>query len=211
MDPSLCIDSRDPRNGHRISLTACTTPNAGWLYDGYVLRSVSNTSYTLDSPGHGNGQRLVMWWNHGGHNQDWELRSEREVYVWTSFRTHMGNGCLEVEGGDTTDGTPLKLGRCDNSDKQSWFYDPRTGTVVSALASDKCMDIPNFNTANDTNIVLWQCNGGENQQWELDNGVFRSRLNRSIVVDANSASHGADISVWQYHGGSNQRWRAVLH
>lgn len=209
LDKTLCLDSRQTQNHGQALLRKCQNEDwSKWNYDSYALRNKANSQYVLD--GSKGDNRMWMYAFHGDWNQDWELRSEREVYVWTTFRTAMGNGCLDIHNGDTRNGNYFKLENCHNHPAQLFYYNPKDGTVRSALNANKCMDIPNGNLNNNTTIVIWDCNGGMNQQWDYDGGVFRSRMNHNKVIDVNGSSHGSEVSIWDYHGRSNQRWRAVL-
>ncbi|MCG8425229.1 MAG: ricin-type beta-trefoil lectin domain protein [Proteobacteria bacterium] len=213
VDTDLCLDSRQPWSGGNASIRWCEdSDNSRWTYDGYWLRSANNSNYVLDAYGsRANGDEIGLWRFHGGKNQAWELRSDREVYVWTTFRTHEGGRCLEVPGTDASRGTALKLGRCHGGNNQQWYYNPKDGSLRSGLDWNKCVDLRAASTRNDNAIILWDCHGGFNQQWDYDGGYFRSRMNSKKVIDANGNWDGADISIWDHHGGSNQRWRAVLN
>ena len=209
IDHNLCIDgSQNYRYGQPL-LKACTDSDVSkWDYYDYNLRRRGSNHYTLDAEK--GGSRIWLYPHHGDWNQDWELRTERDVYNWVTFRTAMGNGCLDVHNADTTNGNYFKLERCHDHPAQLFYYNPADGSLRSKLDANKCMDLPAFDTTNNTTIVIWDCNGGLNQQWDLDNGVFRSRLDRNKVIDVNGSHHGAEISIWDYHGRSNQRWRSVL-
>ncbi len=209
VDTNLCIDGSQAYRYGQPLLRACTDSDVSkWDYHDYNIRRRGADGYTLDAEK--GGGRIWLYPHHGDWNQDWELRTEREVDNWITFRTAMGNGCLDVNNADTTNGNYLKLERCHDHYAQLFYYFSYDSTIRSALNVSKCIDLPNGNTANDTPIVIWDCNGGENQKWDYAGGALRSRLDRNKVIDVNGSNHGDEVSIYSFHGRQNQRWRTVL-
>ncbi|WP_250655210.1 ricin-type beta-trefoil lectin domain protein [Alkalimarinus coralli] len=213
-DSSMCLDNKGQTwNGGGVGVWQCIDnhSNMQWVFDGYWLRNANNQNYVADAYGSGNGGNVGQWWFHGGNNQAWELRTDREVYVWTTYRTHQGGRCLDLPSGNTANGNALKLDRCHGGDNQQWYYNPKDGTVRSKLNWNKCVDLSAQNTSNNTQVQIWDCNGGNAQKWDHDNGYFRLRANHNKVIDANGNYDRAEVTIWDYNGGSNQRWRPVLN
>lgn len=209
LDSNLCLDSRQTKyHGHPL-LRACASEDwTKWNYDGYFLYNKANSAYSLAVE---KGDSRVWVHPHNGDwNRQWELRSEREVNQWLTYRTAQGNGCLDLHNADTTNGNYIKMEGCHDHWAQLWYYNVAYGTVHSALDTSKCLDIPNGDTSHGMGIVIWDCNGGVNQQWDFDKNVFRSRLDPNMVMDASGSHHGARIVLWGYHNRQNQRWRPVV-
>ncbi len=209
MNASLCLDARQTNNGGAPLLRNCISDAwANWNYDGYLLRNRANASYSLDASKGSNN--IQMWGTHRDWNQMWELRTERQVYNWVTLRTAMGNGCLDVHQANVTNGTPLKMWGCHDHAAQRFYYNPKDGTLRSALNTNKCVDLARADPTNGTLIHIWDCHGRSNQQWDYDGGIIRSRMNPNKVIDVNGSHHGANVSIWDVHGRQNQRWRTVL-
>lgn len=212
-NPDMCLDNRgELNNDGNIGVSTCAdTDNQRWVYDGYWLRAKQDQNYVIDVWGSGNENFVGTWTFDQSNSQAWELRSDREVYVWATLRTHQGGRCLDIPYGDVTNGNALLLDRCHGGNNQQWFYDPKEGSVRSKLNWNKCVAIADSNTDNNTPIIISDCNGEANQQWDHDGGYFRSRLNANKVLDANGNSDRSEVTVWDYNSGSNQRWRTVIN
>ncbi len=209
LNPSLCLDARQTSNNGAAMLRSCIDEAwANWNYEGYILRNRANRRFVLDST---KGRNSVqMWGEHGDWNQQWELRTERQVFNWVTLRSAMGNGCMDVHNASTQNGTHLKMWACNGNAAQLFYYNPDDRTLRSALNSNKCVDLASADVTNGTAIHLWDCHGRENQQWDLDGEILRSRMNSNKVIDVNGSHHGARLSIWDHHGRQNQRWRTVL-
>ncbi|TQV81312.1 hypothetical protein FKG94_09470 [Exilibacterium tricleocarpae] len=205
-NPSLCLDSREAFSGGIPRLLACeNTNNSRWLYADYTLRSAVDSSWVLDAMervGH-----VLLYGYHGRDNQDWELRTEREVYNWITLRPYNRDGCIDVQDENTANGTFLRFERCDPIDGQQFLYNPATGAVTTKLDTNKCVTVPNGNVSNGNRLVIWDCNGDISQQWDFDNGVFRSRIDSNKVWDVTNSEN---IVIYSSHGGGNQRWKTIL-
>ncbi len=73
----------------------------------------------------------------------------------------LDNKCVDVQGANSADGTPIQLYDCNQTNAQSW-------TIVadgSIQALGKCLDITGLGTTPGTKIQLWTCWGGANQKW----------------------------------------------
>lgn len=72
--------------------------------------------------------------------------------------------CVDITGGNNSDGTALQLYTCNNTVSQSWSR-PGDGTVQ---AMGKCMDVRNGSNADGTPVQLYTCNQSASQQWTYD-------------------------------------------
>lgn len=204
----LCMDSRDAFNGGLPRLLQCENNNySRWRVDGYTLRSANRAdgSSVLDAVERTG--RTILYSYHGRDNQDWELRTEREVNNWMTLRPYNRDGCVDVQDENTASGTFLRFERCDPIDGQQFKYNPANGTITSKLDTNKCVDIPWGDLSNGNRLVIWECNGGTNQQWNFDNGVFRSRIDNNKVIDVTGSGN---IVIHSSHGGGNQRFKTIL-
>jgi predicted alpha-1,2-mannosidase len=113
--------------------------------------------------------------------------------------------CMDVNGGNSADGTAVQLYDCNNTAAQNW-----TATSAGQLESvGKCLDATALGTANGTKLELWDCNGGSNQVWNAYNGGYRNPVSGRCIDDpGGSTTNGTQLELWDCNGGTNQQWSA---
>ena len=111
--------------------------------------------------------------------------------------------CLDLNGGNTTNGTAVQLWDCDNAGAQNWTASP-DGALQN---SGKCLDATGQGTGNGTLLDIWDCNGGSNQVWEPYDGGYVNPASGRCLDDPNSSTaNGTQLELWDCNGGSNQNW-----
>ncbi|MEH0553873.1 ricin-type beta-trefoil lectin domain protein [Streptomyces sp. B21-101] len=121
-------------------------------------------------------------------------------------RSGIAGKCLDVNGGNSANGTAVDIWSCNGSDAQLWSA--RSGGTLLALG--KCLDATGRGTANGTKIAVWDCNGGTNQQWQAYNGGYRNPVSgRCLDIPGASAADGTQLVLWDCNGGANQQWTAL--
>jgi lysophospholipase L1-like esterase len=110
--------------------------------------------------------------------------------------------CLDVPGGNTTDGTQPVIWDCNGGANQRWTF---SGQSIQALG--KCLDAP-VNATAGTKAQLWSCTGGTNQQWALNSdGTIRGvQAGLCLDVDHNLTANGTVVLLWTCTAAANQRW-----
>jgi len=76
--------------------------------------------------------------------------------------------CLDLPGGDTTNGNKLWMWDCNGLENQKWVfvtYANGAGKIVYAQDPSKCVDVPGGDFANGNQLALWDCNGLPQQNW----------------------------------------------
>ncbi|MCZ4125358.1 ricin-type beta-trefoil lectin domain protein [Streptomyces sp. H39-S7] len=127
------------------------------------------------------------------------------VAVGGPVRSGIPGKCLDVNGGNSANGTAAQLWSCNSTAAQSWS----TSTDGTLRALGKCLDIYGAGTANGSKVEIWDCNGGANQQWQPYNGGYRNPVSGRCLDDpAGSAVDGTQLVIWDCNGGTNQRWSA---
>jgi len=76
--------------------------------------------------------------------------------------------CLDVERGNTANGTPLILFRCHGTPNQSWSISGNN--IVGDGGS--CVDVQGGAPADGAQAIISSCNGAASQQWNLSNGAI---------------------------------------
>jgi lysophospholipase L1-like esterase len=128
------------------------------------------------------------------------------VPVGGQVRSGIAGKCLDVDGGNSANGTAADIRSCNGSDAQTWSA--HSDGTLRALG--KCLDATGRGTANGTKIEIWDCNGGTNQQWQAYNGGYRNPVSGRCLDDPGaSATDGTQLVLWDCNGGANQQWTAL--
>ncbi|MGW3174503.1 ricin-type beta-trefoil lectin domain protein [Streptomyces sp. NPDC001153] len=121
-------------------------------------------------------------------------------------RSGIAGKCLDVNGGNSANGTAAQIWSCNGSAAQWWSA--RSDGTLRALG--KCLDATGGGTANGTKIEMWDCNGGSNQQWQAYNGGYRNPVSGRCLDDPGaSTTDGTQLVLWDCNGGANQKWTAL--
>jgi lysophospholipase L1-like esterase len=114
--------------------------------------------------------------------------------------------CLDVNGANSADGTPVQLWDCDHTTAQTWTV--YTDDTLRALG--KCLDATGGATADGTKTQLYTCNGTGAQIWQPYNGGYLNLASGKCLDDPNSsATDGTQLELWDCNGGANQQWAAA--
>jgi len=128
------------------------------------------------------------------------------VSVGGQVRSAIAGKCLDVNGGNSANGTAADIWSCNGSEAQQWSA--RSDGTLRALG--KCLDATGRGTANGTKIEIWDCNGGTNQQWQAYNGGYRNPVSGRCLDDPGaSTTDGTQLVLWDCNGGVNQQWTAL--
>ncbi|WP_329359802.1 ricin-type beta-trefoil lectin domain protein [Streptomyces sp. NBC_01483] len=128
------------------------------------------------------------------------------VSVGGQVRSAIAGKCLDVNGGNSVNGTAADISSCNSSDAQQWSA--RSDGTLRALG--KCLDATGHGTANGTKVEIWDCNGGSNQQWQAYSGGYRNPVSGRCLDDPGaSTSDGTQLVLWDCNGGVNQQWTAL--
>ncbi|GAA2064213.1 hypothetical protein GCM10009839_89560 [Catenulispora yoronensis] len=114
--------------------------------------------------------------------------------------------CLDVNGGNSADGTSVQLWSCNHGTAQSW----KVYSDGTLRALGKCLDATAGGTANGTKTQLYSCNGTGAQIWQPYNGGYRNLISGRCLDDpGSSATDGTQLQLWDCNAGANQRWGAA--
>jgi lysophospholipase L1-like esterase len=128
------------------------------------------------------------------------------VAVGGQVRSGIVGKCLDVNGGNSANGTAAQIWSCNSSDAQVWSA--RSDDTLRALG--KCLDVTGRGTASGTKIEIWDCNGGTGQQWQAYNGGYRNPASGRCLDDPGaSTTDGTQLILWDCNGGANQQWTAL--
>jgi len=113
--------------------------------------------------------------------------------------------CLDDSQSSTTDGNPVQIYTCNNTDAQSWTV--ATDGTVRTLG--KCLDVWQSGTTNGTKIDLYTCNGTGAQQWTAESNGSLVNPQSGLCLDDPSASTTAGTQLQLY--GCNNTNAQVWH
>jgi len=119
--------------------------------------------------------------------------------------------CLDLVGGDTSNGTPIWLWDCNGNENQAWTFTSDSWMIVYQADTSKCIDAGDMSDGKQ--LQIWDCNGMDQQIWGFD-------ADSSTIYLANSAgdaskcmdlagsdtSAGNAIQIWDCNGEWNQQW-----
>ncbi|MGW0394260.1 ricin-type beta-trefoil lectin domain protein [Streptomyces sp. NPDC003042] len=165
---------------HALAGVDKTTRNAG-----STVNSLS--SYTYDSAGNTTSRRIdgdtqTLNWDRRG-----KLTSATSPGIGAVALTGASGKCVDVENGNTADGTPVKIWPCNETRAQQWRL---TGDTVRALG--KCL------TNSSGKLVLSTCDGSDKQKFTYrpgDKSLHNPATNQCVDV-SNNAADGSDLQMW---------------
>jgi hypothetical protein len=91
----------------------------------------------------------------GTPNEQWHRNGSRI--------TGIGGKCLNVQGRNAADGTPIILWPCSGTENERWFF---RGNHIVGLGG-KCLNVQGGGDADGTPIILWPCSGTPNEVWHV--------------------------------------------
>jgi predicted alpha-1,6-mannanase (GH76 family) len=158
-----------------------SSTSAGTQYEQWTPNNTANQKFTLTSRSTGTGPAPASG----------------------AVRSGIAGKCLDVSGGNTTDGTAVQLWDCNGTGAQQWTASSNSTLQISG----KCLDATGQGTANGTKTELWDCNGGSNQVWQPhDGGYINPASGRCLDDPGASTTNGTQLELWDCNGGSNQTW-----
>jgi hypothetical protein len=119
-----------------------------------------NKCLDVDNPTSGNppATPTQVWDCLGNQNQTWTIEHD-----WHRLTTTWARGALDVQWGNSSDGTPTWNWDRNTSPAQQWTF----SAVEVRGMGDLCLDVPNGNFVAGQTVQLWDCVGNNNQQWNV--------------------------------------------
>jgi len=112
--------------------------------------------------------------------------------------------CIDVPGANFSDGIPLQVSRCDDTDAQRLtFVD---GTLRSQ--NNQCVDVAWGATENGAPIQIANCSGNPAQQFVLAEAgdLVNPQANKCVDIKDWNGNDGAGLQLWECVGTVNQKW-----
>ncbi|WP_405958962.1 polymorphic toxin-type HINT domain-containing protein [Streptomyces sp. NBC_00868] len=175
---------------------ALTKVNKTTRTPGSAIDSLS--TYTYDQAGNTKtrtigGDTQTLTWDRGN-----TLQSATSPGIGSVAVTGLAGKCLDVQDGQTTDGTPVQLQTCNETKPQQWRI---TGDTVQALG--KCL------TAEGGKATLRTCDPAKTGQkftYRSTDKALLTGTNDCVDVPGSNATDGTDLLIWACNGDPNQQW-----
>ncbi|CAE8629126.1 unnamed protein product [Polarella glacialis] len=107
--------------------------------------------------------------------------------------------CLDITGGSTANGTPVRLSACVNSPSQQFLMmNDSTAQIRWASHPEKCLDVAGGQNANGASIEIWDCQTpvSRNMQFLLpDSGIGQVRWATHLHMCLDVGS-GGSMRLW---------------
>jgi 1-phosphatidylinositol phosphodiesterase len=201
---SKCLDPRGPsiNAGTVVQMWDCVEGYTWQRWSKYAdgsIRPLNDTNKCIEISGVGNGSAIKLNYCNGGNDQIW--------HWYAPLQNRWDGKCLDVEGGDYSDGGNVQTYPCVGDSNQKWFYDSSTEQLKTI--NGFCLD-NRADTFIHGRINLWTCqNSNINQQWYWQDGALISRqsglaLSNNYTVST-TTTQGAQVD--QYPNlYSKQKW-----
>ena len=114
--------------------------------------------------------------------------------------------CLDVNGGNSADGTAVQLWTCNHTTAQTWtvFNDD----TLRALG--KCLDATAGATGDGTQVQLYTCNGtGAQVRQPYNGGYLNLASGRCLDDPTSSTTVGTQLQLYDCNGTAAQAWAAA--
>lgn len=146
-------------------------------------------------------------WFSGGYLGRWTPPQVSHTSNGGAFIKGVGSGrCIDVTGGNSTNGTAIQLYDCNGTAAQQWAYNSGVLRVFGDV--NKCLDVTGGVSDNGTPLQLYDCNGTAAQQWQaLADGSLKSDLSgRCLDARGGATGNGTPLQIFDCNGSNAQKW-----
>jgi len=120
----------------------------------------------------------------------------------------MNGKCLDVEGPNVANGTPVQIWDCVGVVNQKWTLTP-AGELVD-LHSGKCLDVRGPSSANGTPVQIWDCDGVANQQWIFGtDNTLQGYAGKCLTIPDGNTMNGTNVQIWDCTSEPHQKWHQI--
>ncbi|WP_406314313.1 beta-1,3-glucanase family protein [Streptosporangium sp. NBC_01639] len=119
--------------------------------------------------------------------------------------SNWNNKCVDVPGGNFSDGVQLVAYGCNGGANQRWTF--IGGTLRTQ--NNKCMDVAWGSRDNGAVIQIATCSGNPAQQFVLNGAgdLVNPQAGKCVDIKGWNGNDGAPLNLWECTGGANQKWR----
>jgi Ricin-type beta-trefoil lectin domain len=144
----------------------------------------------------------------GWTNQVYQNPNMKPTLSNTRAQARHSGKCLDIYGGQQSDGTRVIQYSCHGGDNQRFNYDPNS-KIIRVRHSGKCLTVKSADAW--SNVIQLPCVGTWNQQWDLNDDATVTLSGTNMTMDVKYASGGdlADLIIWPKNGGNNQKFNKI--
>lgn len=164
--------------------------------------------------------RVILWpWSVSDVAQQWKIVYNGDG-TYSLKNPHSGK-MLDVDYGNTANGTNAIIWPSNNQDNQKWRLVPVANYKITNPASGKVVDIHNQNgVVNGSNIEINSYNGGPDHKWRLisnADGTFQivsAAFGKALDVASGGTADGTNVQAWQRdltNANGNQKWKLIYN
>lgn len=123
-----------------------------------------------------------------------------------SVQSMWSGKCLDLPGGDTTNGNNLWVWDCNGHGSQMWLFFKTQ--LIYLGDTRKCADAGDSKLG--TQLFIWDCNSHPSQKWNYDPNMKSVYLASTDSENADKCMdlNGGSVQVWGCNGHTNQQWSA---
>jgi len=117
--------------------------------------------------------------------------------------------CLDLVGGDTTNGNLIWLWECNGQENQAWAFPTDSWHIVYQSDQSKCIDAGGGRGGQ---LQIWDCNGLPQQTWGYDGDMATVYLGDGsqdascMDLQGGDIRNGSPIWLWECNGQWQQQW-----
>ncbi|MFD3452862.1 ricin-type beta-trefoil lectin domain protein [Streptomyces sp. NPDC058691] len=179
-----------PTKLHQLTSTTTTRPDSTSFTSTYAYDATGNT-----------------WIRPGGaagHTLDWNTESQLSRTTTDAGQiTGLSKKCLTIQGGVTTDGTPVEITTCNTSDAQKWRL--KTDGTLQALGV--CATATG--TTSGSAVQIKACAAGNAaQQWKQrdDGSLYNPNSGMCVDIPTSDTTDGKDLQIYTCNTTGAQTW-----
>ena len=140
----------------------------------------------------------------------WQEFTGRRVGTVEPFVNGTSGMCVDLPGGDLTDGRRYQIYSCNDTQSQTGSFVPDNATSNQGFIeiAGKCMDVWHGGIADGTAVDSYQCNGSSAQKWIITaNGSLKNpNSGKCLQSVANGSASGTLLEISTCTGATNQTW-----
>jgi len=95
--------------------------------------------------------------------------------------------CIDLRGGNTSNGNQVWYYPCNQTPAQSWYWDDSNNYIRSSIDKNKCLVGSGGSSASGTKLMIWDCFNNDDRfrwDWDASDDSLRPRNNNAVCIEA---------------------------
>jgi hypothetical protein len=230
LDPSICIDAGDTKQGSALIINACSISISQlWGYDSkaariYLQATVSQASQAMcmdvKNAVYKDGTSVQAWPCDGLPNQQWSISIPKPPP--RPFMMMLDDGgnnpakkkfCIDLYGGDTKKGNKVDVWECSPGAKgQQWLFADGAFKIQSVLDPKKCIDAGSPPSLRN-HLILWDCIDNAPQQtfgYDFKSGgifIGKKLTGNDLCISVTGYNNGNGLQLYTCNSQPTEKWK----